>query len=342
MMFLQEKWSRRRAIVGAAMYWSGLAWMYERVTRPTGAIILMYHSVADAQTARCIDPPNHLCGAVFERQMAFLSKHRNVISLSDLVSHLDARKALPAGSVCITFDDGYLDNLTVAAPILAKYNLPATLYLPTSYIAREQTHWADILHQAMSFRTRNHLSIPSLGLRADLSIALERVAAYRALHGPLLVSLYPRREELLAEVQRQLEPQIAPPRLTMNWDDVRLLQKNYPLFSVGGHSRDHIDLSTHGGEQALYEIEGCLNDLQQELGVSSAHFSYPYARWCKEARAMVVRSGWLSSVGNGTNFRVGAEADRYVLPRVQATSSMTDFKFKTSGVFPQIFGLLGR
>ena len=35
--------------------------------------------------------------------------------------------------VCLTFDDGYRDNLRYALPILKKYDAPFTIYIPTSF-----------------------------------------------------------------------------------------------------------------------------------------------------------------------------------------------------------------
>ena len=36
--------------------------------------------------------------------------------------------------VCVTFDDGYRDNLLAAAPVLSEYGIPATIYLPSRII----------------------------------------------------------------------------------------------------------------------------------------------------------------------------------------------------------------
>ena len=342
MTLSKRLWRKRRGCVDAFLYWSGAVHVFESMTKPTGAIILMYHSVATDDVALYIDPRNHLRSVEFERQMAFLHNYRTVISLSALLDQLDAGISPPAGTVCITFDDGYLDNLTVAAPILAKYDIPATLYLPTAHIDRAQTHWADTLHQFFIGRTNNVLEIPSVGLTADLSRADQRVKAYTALHRPLLESLYDDREALLSEVKRQLKPTGASPRLTMNWEEVRDLVRRYPLFEIGGHSCGHIDLRTHGGEIAQSEMMLCRHTLQLELGMVPQHFSFPYSRWSSETRATVVKVGWRSAVGSSQSYRICADADRFVLARIETPLSMTDLRFKTSGAFPQIYSLIGK
>ena len=342
MNFLQRAWAKKRRYADAALYWSGAGWAYEKLMRPTGAVILMYHSVANDEVAQYIDPPNHLPSAEFERQIAFLSKERNVVSLNELVTQLEAGQEPSAGTVCITFDDGYLDNLTVAAPILEKYRLPATLYLPTSYIDCGETHWADTVHQMFLFRTRDQLTMPSLGFSANLADEMQRASAYRKLHRPLLTSLYPDRQALLAEVREQLHPSQEGPRLTMIWDEVRDLGQRFPLFTVGGHSQSHIDLSTNGGQYALSEIEGCKRSIQKELGIDPQHFSFPYARWCMETRSLVEHCGWKSAVGDGLGVRIGVKSDRFVLPRLSTPNSMTDLKFKTGGSFPGVYAWIGR
>jgi peptidoglycan/xylan/chitin deacetylase (PgdA/CDA1 family) len=334
-------WARRKDVAGSLMYWLGVARGFEAVAQPSGAIILMYHSVAPDDLVPEIDSSNRLSPQDFDRQMAFLREHRNVVSMGELVSKLEGGETPPAGTVCITFDDGYLDNLTTAAPILDKYNLPATLFLPTSYIDRAETQWVDALHGHFSRRTVGRLDLPRWGLSADLTDARQCAAARRDVHLRLLRATYAERRELLGAIEECLRPRGAPPRLTMNWDEVRELARRYPRFEIGGHSRNHIDLMTHRGALAEDEIAGCAQDLHRQLGEGARHFSFPYGRWCDETRSMVRASGWRSAVGASDRMRIDRASDRFVLARPATPSSMTELKFRTSGAYPGVLAMFG-
>lgn len=342
MTIARRLWELRRDAAGAAVHWSGLGRLFEIATQPGGAIILMYHSVAQGDAARFIEPAMHLPARVFDRQMAFLSRCRRVVPLSSLIETIDSGGTPPAGTVCVTFDDGYLDNLAVVAPILQKYRLPATLYLPTRYIERGEAQWADRLHWLLEHRTSDALSIPIAGLsKSRLDDAAERAAARKLLHVRLLESGYDERARILMEMEEQLRPSVRLSKLTMNWDDVRELCRRYPFFEIGGHTRDHMDLRKHRGETAQAQIDGCAADLQRELGQQPRHFSFPYERWCAETRDQVAAQGWRSAVGAGDAYRIGAGSDRFAMPRVESPRSMTELRFKTSGAYPGALAPLG-
>ena len=313
-----------REAAAAALHWSGLGRAFELAARPSGAIILMYHSVAADEAAPFVDPRNRMPPALFERQMAFLGAHRRVVPLSQVVEQIASGSAPSAGTVCLTFDDGYLDNLTVAAPILEKHRLPATLFLATGYVERAETQWADVLHWLFKYRTR-HVDIASRAL----------------LQRRLLEADREERTQLLSEVERELAPAVKAPRLTMNWDEARRLRSRYPFFDIGGHTRNHVDLRARRGEAARAEIAGCADDLRRELGLEPRHFAFPYERWCAETRDMVIASGWSSALGMGLGFRITPASDRFAMPRVESPGSMTALRFKTSGAYPGALALLG-
>jgi peptidoglycan/xylan/chitin deacetylase (PgdA/CDA1 family) len=94
------------------------------------AAVVTYHAVGECSSD---DDPYELFISAerFEAQMAWLARHRAVVSLADIV-----RGTHPRGrsSVAITFDDGYRNVLQVAVPIMRRYGLTATMFVPTNYI----------------------------------------------------------------------------------------------------------------------------------------------------------------------------------------------------------------
>ncbi len=69
----------------------------------------------------------------FESFCHFFMDHFRVVSLSEQVAGARAGRSM-AGTLAITFDDGYLDNHEIAAPILRRLALPATFFVTTGFI----------------------------------------------------------------------------------------------------------------------------------------------------------------------------------------------------------------
>ena len=98
------------------------------------ALIICYHCVKDEGN------PNLRPAKIadFEKQMQYLSKVYNPISLDKMAQHIQDGTSLPSKAIAITFDDGYRDNYENAYPILRKYNIPATFFLTTGFIGTGQ------------------------------------------------------------------------------------------------------------------------------------------------------------------------------------------------------------
>lgn len=74
----------------------------------------------------------------FEKQLLSLKNAGyQTISVSELVNFIQGRSRLSARSICITFDDGLIDNYLFAHPLLKKYNFKAALFMATSLIRPE-------------------------------------------------------------------------------------------------------------------------------------------------------------------------------------------------------------
>lgn len=71
--------------------------------------------------------------AEFESFCRFFKDHFRPVSLSQQVAEARAGRSM-AGTLSITFDDGYLDNHDIAAPILRRLGLPATFFVVTGFV----------------------------------------------------------------------------------------------------------------------------------------------------------------------------------------------------------------
>ncbi len=96
------------------------------------ATVIAYHAIGSCPPE---DDPHELFISqdTFEAQMAYLARRREVVPLEALVQG-KARSAKPI--VAITFDDAYTSALHTAAPILSRYGLPSTVFVPTGWIGR--------------------------------------------------------------------------------------------------------------------------------------------------------------------------------------------------------------
>jgi peptidoglycan/xylan/chitin deacetylase (PgdA/CDA1 family) len=323
--------------VQSILGWTGMGRIYTRLRGLRGAIILMYHSVAEAESAAWIDPRDHLPPEVFEGHIRFLAACRRVISLSELTDACERGKDFPAGTVVITFDDGYLDNLNVAAPLLGRYGLPSTLFLPTGYVSRGEPQWVDRLYSAFRARTRHELSLPSSDAqRFDLRDGGQQHRAYRSAAGQLLSASPGVRRELLEDIERQLSPGIKAPRLTLNWDEVRELHRRFPSVEIGVHTREHVDLSAVGIEEARREILDAITDMRNELQHQPLHFSFPYSRSTPQVCRLVRDLGLRSAATDEAGLLIGRGSDPFDLKRIEAPASAGRFRLLTSGANPRL------
>ena len=109
-------------------------------------MIFPYHRVLAQE-----DPllPGSPSAERFERHLQRIRKYCNPISLQEGVERLHSG-SLPARAVAVTFDDGYANNLEIAAPLLKKYRVPATVFVAVDALVRG-IMWNDLIIDAVRY-----------------------------------------------------------------------------------------------------------------------------------------------------------------------------------------------
>lgn len=274
-------------------------------------IILCYHRVLEPE----MDP--HLLAVSaqhFREQLAVLQRLAKPLSLDGLSDSFS--KGAPAQrGVVLTFDDGYLDNLENALPILKEFGIPATIYIATGYVGTDGEFWWDdlerlilgagelpaILRLRINGRTREWELGKEAPDRAWNVLHLAKRTARQNLFIDLHAALRPLAEPLQREVLEQLRgltglgKEARPLYRCVSVAELQTLAAE-PLITLGAHTITHCDLDYRTKEEQQIEIGGSKRNLEGIIGRSVAHFSYPYGSFNAAAVAVCAENQFRSAV----------------------------------------------
>lgn len=131
------------------LHYSGLLKLIPNANQQSWRI-LMYHRIIDPGSVPYpLQPGMYVTPENFAMQMHYLAKEARVIGIDQLTEELARGDEIPAKTVVITFDDGWADNYEHAFPILKELQLPASIYLATSFIGTNKSYWTDSIAQAL-------------------------------------------------------------------------------------------------------------------------------------------------------------------------------------------------
>jgi|CXWL01.1.fsa_nt_gi peptidoglycan/xylan/chitin deacetylase (PgdA/CDA1 family) len=98
--------------------------------------VLMYHHIQESETAKT-NGNGYLTvtPATFESHLAYLNDSGYIsITPAQLIGFFDSGTSLPNRPILLTFDDGYDDFANKAAPLLSRYSIKASVFLPTGLL----------------------------------------------------------------------------------------------------------------------------------------------------------------------------------------------------------------
>ena len=294
-----------------------------------GAFVLLYHRVADPNAEPWGDPWG-LCVTPerFAQQLAALRAHAHPMPLADFAA---ARRAgaLPPGAVAVTFDDGYLDNLAAARPLLARHGVPATVFLATGYAGHGRRFWWDVL-------ARHLLGPHPLPARLDLEGRLPDGAPATFARLLTAAERAPRRSDAdrgwiamrdaadarqalyfaLWRWAQTLDPATRDAAIATLADAVPLPADVPPapraltaaevavlvdggLVEVGAHSVSHPMLPNLPPDRQREEVVRSRDDTARLAGSSVATFSYPHGSYDATTVALVRDAGFTAATTVG-------------------------------------------
>lgn len=297
--------------------------MLLRLVAPGGGrgrlMILTYHRVLERP-----DPllPGEPDAELFAAQMAVLATHCSVLPLPEAARRL-RDGTLPPAAVCITFDDGYRNNLDVATPVLRRRGLPATVFVMQNAI-ESGIMWNDLVIEAVRQAPATmDLSMVGLGTVALPPVAARAPFLLRILEAFKYQSLQERWSNAYELYQRVASA--PPPRLMLNEDELRNLVA--AGIDVGGHTVNHPILAKLPETDARREIVDGAEWLARVVGRRPVSFAYPNGRPGRdfgEAHMRIAREADFGlAVSTEWNCAI-RESDPFALPRVSFCGTSAD------------------
>lgn len=211
----------------------------------------------------------------FAGQIAWLSQNTSPISEADLLDCIERRRPFPKRATLVTFDDGYRDNFTQAAPILKRYRVPAIYFVPTAALNKRELFWWDEL--ARIIRETGADCATLCGSELDLS-ADGRQRLLNSLTEYFKRTDASTRRRLIQELQRALKidsvPHEIPESTLMTLEQVRALI-DYGI-SVGCHTVSHPCLSRLSPEAQEKELQQSKTELESWTGRACVSVAYPF------------------------------------------------------------------
>ena len=230
--------------------------------------VLIFHRVLPEQ-----DPlfPDEMHAARFDELCGWLAGWFNVLPLEQAVQRLQAG-TLPARAACITFDDGYADNLHVAMPILQRHGLAATFFISTGFLDGGRM-WNDTIIETVRACRAQVLDLSALGLGSHALVTVaKQQAAVAALIGHIKYRSVADRITLTEEIARLANVQL-PRNLMMTSAEVKAIRQ--AGMQIGAHTVSHPILAKLTDAQARAEIGDSKRFLEELLGERITVFAYP-------------------------------------------------------------------
>jgi peptidoglycan/xylan/chitin deacetylase (PgdA/CDA1 family) len=270
--------------------------LFRRVL-PEPMLCFCYHLVSDVPVPH-VKHYNFLGTAEFEQDLTYLESQFNYLSYEQIVERRSRPEKIPETSVCLTFDDGFAECVSVVRPILLRRGAPCIFFIVTDLID----------NHTVFFETRVSLCVDAILRRpiGEIATILQDIGIQNRLHDdgnarlrgipeqmarkwtqfderlkPILIWLFtiePKDSELLDQLCRRLKVDAEgyvknrKPYLSKE----QILQLRSDGFTIGAHSCSHPRLQNLSLEHAEREIVNSCRIIGELTGQASVPFAFPY------------------------------------------------------------------
>jgi peptidoglycan/xylan/chitin deacetylase (PgdA/CDA1 family) len=263
-----------------------------------------------------------------------LDSGHHFISLEEAITRSQQNTLEKKQWVAFSLDDGFFEQLDIAAEIFHRYRCPATFFLITGFIDGTLWPWDHQLMYVVDHTTQEKLRITIDGHSHELdprspNIHSAVLAIFKKTPGKDIYALVTEIGKAAGvEIPYPPPPELAP----TSWERVREMEQKGMRFAA--HSVSHRILSRLDDSELAHEISASIDRVEQLCRQPANLFCYPSGRSDEfDARAIAilkerqVLGAFSAEPGYLSAAQVRREnASRYFIPRMTLPDNFDEFK----------------
>ena len=254
--------------------------------------ILFYHGVIDGDYYDARVQANQILFTNFKEEIEFLKKQYVFISIEEFYERFVHKDKFSGKEIVLTFDDGYKNNLTVAAPFLRSLAIPFTVFISTGIVGQESFVPTYYIRSAVLSNKISEIDVPTLKRRYVLtpqnrtSVVDELIHFIKTQNNKLVREVITEIESQLGETNRaEIDSHFGSERI-LSWNEVERLA--HSGVTIGSHSVDHCILHRNqSDEEIISQLKGSKQAIVEHIG-ECRFFAFPNgdtSSVCKESIA---------------------------------------------------------
>ncbi|MGE0751274.1 MAG: polysaccharide deacetylase family protein [Variibacter sp.] len=260
-----------------ALYFSGAFRLLRGRCGGAGVILTLHHVRpvrADAfQPNRSLEVTPEFLEDVID---ALRREGLEFVSLDEM--HRRLCRGHPRRFVCLTFDDGYRDNLEWAYPILRHHRVPFTIFVASDFADHRGHLWWRTIEEAVFANDHVTIAIDGTERTFICRTPAAKVATGQTIHRAL--------NDLPSETAVRTAVDVLASRMgidtaaqcaaaCMGWDELAALAAD-PLVTIGAHTLSHPRLGKLAPADARHEMAASATRIETMIGLRPRHFAYPF------------------------------------------------------------------
>lgn len=296
--------------------------------------ISMYHYTRDLKHSR-YPGIKGLDLELFKLQLDFFEKNFNVVRMEQVIEAVNGGRELPENALLLTFDDGYIDNFTVAFPMLMEHGMQGSFFIPGKTFTENVLLDVNKIHFVLASAPIDKLVLDLENLIKSISLDCPDIPSYDVLYATyakeerfddkktvfckrILQTALPeevrnRLSSILFEKYVGISESDFSRELYMNRDQIRMM-KRAGMF-IGIHGYDHYWLANLPEEQMHRDVDKALDIMDEFIDRKAWVMNYPYGNYNGGVISYIKKKGCVLGLTTEVRMADMKSDDRYRFPR---------------------------